>query len=134
MLKKKGMFFVLFILILLVACNKDEAEQTTNYTKNSWRPTFGVGGDYFASGGGNCRWQLFYITKGSDKSNAVQGPEFQLWIPSPVSKSHFFYRQTLGVYEFHTTVTDPKDLRLAPLQIGQRSSAAFLDFTVGWRF
>ena len=29
------MFFVLFILILLVACNKDEAEQTTNDTKNS---------------------------------------------------------------------------------------------------
>lgn len=35
MLKKKGMFFVLFILILLVACNKDVAEQTTNDTKNS---------------------------------------------------------------------------------------------------
>lgn len=106
---------------------------TTNYTKQAWRPTFGGGGDHFAADW-SCRWQLLYIMPGTDRQNAVQGPEFQLWLPSPASKSHFFYRQTLGVYEFHTTVTDPADKNLTALQTGERQHAGFLDFTFGWRF
>jgi len=106
---------------------------TTNYTKRAWRPTFGGGGDYFAPDW-SCRWQLLYITKGSGRSNGVQGPEFQFWLPSPASKKHFFYRQTLGVYLFHMTVTDPRDANLTAWQTSQKSHAAFLDFTFGWRF
>ena len=106
---------------------------TTNYVKNSWRPVFGVGGDHFSSDW-SCRWQTLYIFLGSDKSNGMQGPEFQFWIPSPLSKHHFFYRQTLAVYVFHTTVTDPLDAALTAAQMSERHSASFLDFTVGWRF
>lgn len=106
---------------------------TTNYTKKGWRPTFGLGGDHFAENW-SCRWQVLYITKGTDKINGVQGPEFQFWFPSPTSKSHFFYRQTLGLYVFHTTISDPTDRKLTAWQTSQRSTAGFLDFTFGWRF
>ena len=105
---------------------------TTNYTKKAWRPTAGVGGDYFSERF-SCRWQTLYISPGTDWQNGVQGAEFQLWMPSPASKSHFFYRQSLGVYEFHT-VTDRTDQQLTGWQRGQRDHAGFLDFAVGWRF
>jgi hypothetical protein len=75
-----------------------------------------------------------YITKGSDHSNAVQGPEFQLWLPSPASRSHFFYRQTAGVYAFHTTVSDPSNPLLTAQQSNDRRAAMFIDFSVGWKF
>jgi len=106
---------------------------TTNYTKSAWRPTFGLGGDHFAEDM-SARWQVMYITPGTDHSNALQGPEFQLWIPSPASKSHFIWRMTLGIYEFHSSVTDPSDRKLTALQIRDRQHAAFLDFSFGWRF
>ena len=106
---------------------------TTNYTKKAWRPTFGAGQDYFANDF-SCRWQAVYITKGSDHSNAVQGPEFQLWLPSPASKSHFFYRQTARVYAFHTTVSVPSNPILTAQQSNDRHAAMFIDFSVGWKF
>lgn len=106
---------------------------TTNYAKAQWRPTFGVGGDHFG-GDYSLRWQAVYVTPGNDKLNALQGPEFQLWLPSPTSRRHFFFRETLGVYEFHATITDPTDKALTAQQTANRSHAAFLDFTFGWRF
>jgi hypothetical protein len=106
---------------------------TTNYTKKGWRPTFGVGGDHFGDSL-SMRWQALYLLPGTDRLNALQGPEFQLWLPSPASRKHFFYRQTLGIYEFHTTITDPNDPALTALQTHDRHTAAFLDFTFGWRF
>jgi hypothetical protein len=106
---------------------------TTNYRKQAWRPTFGLGGDHFGDGY-SLRWQALYILPGTDRANAVQGPELQLWLPSPASRKHFFYRQTLGIYEFHTTVTDPTNATLTAQQIAQRHAGAFLDFTFGWRF
>jgi len=106
---------------------------TTNYTKKEWRPTFGAGQDYFAEDF-SCRWQILYVTKGSDRSNAVQGPEIQLWLPSPASKSHFFYRQTAGVYEFHTTLSNPGNPVLTSQQTSDRHAAVFVDFSFGWKF
>jgi hypothetical protein len=106
---------------------------TTNYVKSAWRPGFGVGGDHFATDW-SYRWQVLYLLPGTDKSNGLQGPELQLWLPSPASRSHFFYRQTLGIYELHTTVTDPTNATLTTAQMGDRHSATFLDFAVGWRF
>jgi hypothetical protein len=106
---------------------------TTNYTKAQWRPTFGLGGDHFGSDY-SLRWQALYIMPGTDKLNGLQGPEFQFWLPSPASGRHFFFRETLGIYEFHTTITDPTDRTLTAQQIANRSHAAFLDFTFGWRF
>jgi len=106
---------------------------TTNYTKKAWRPTFGVGGDHFGNGY-SMRWQAMYIMPGTDRANALQGPELQVWFPSPASRSHFFFRQTLGIYEFHSTITDPTNASLTAQQTAARSTAAFLDFAVGWRF
>lgn len=106
---------------------------TTNYTKSAWRPTFGVGGDHFGDGY-NMRWQAVYVMPGTDHLNALQGPEIQVWLPSPTSHSHFFYRQTLGIYEFHATITDPSNPVLTAQQKSSRNAATFLDFTVGWRF
>ena len=106
---------------------------TTNYKKEAWRPTFGMGGDYFGDRV-SLRWQALYILPGTDKSNGLQGPELQIWFPSPVSRSHFFYRETIGLYEFHQTVTDPSDPHLTAQQLSSRSVTSFLDFTFGWRF
>ncbi len=106
---------------------------TTNYTKQAWRPTFGIGGDHFGDGY-SMRWQTLYVMPGTDRLNALQGPQIQVWLPSPRSHSHFFYRQTLGIYEFHTTVTNPADPALTAQQTADRHHAAFADFTFGWRF
>ncbi len=106
---------------------------TTNYTKKAWRPTFGLGGDHFGDGY-SMRWQTLYVLPGSDRLNALQGPELQFCFPSPTSRKHFFFRQTLGIYEFHTTITDPTDASLTAQQTRDRHSAAFLDFVFGWRF
>lgn len=106
---------------------------TTNYDKRQWRPTFGLGGDHFGDGY-SLRWQTLYITPGTDHVNALQGPEIQVWFPSPASRSHLFVRETLGIYEFHTTITEPTNASLTAQQKSDRSAAAFLDFVIGWRF
>jgi len=106
---------------------------TTNYDKRAWRPTVGLGGDHFGNGF-SMRWQALYVTPGTDRANALQGPEIQIWFPAPTSRSHIFFRQTLGIYEFHATVTDPTNAVLTAQQKATRSTAAFLDFTFGWRF
>lgn len=106
---------------------------TTNYRKQSWRPSFGAGGDHFANSW-SFRWQALYILPGNDRSNALQGPELQFWFPSPASKSHLFFRETIGIYEFHTTVTDPSNLQLTAAQQSERHIGTFVDFTIGWRF
>jgi len=106
---------------------------TTNYTKQAWRPTFGLGGDHFGDGY-SLRWQALYIMPGTDHANGLQGPELQIWFPSPASRSHFIFRETIGIYEFHSTITDPTNVSLTAQQTSNRSTAAFLDFVVGWRF
>ncbi|HYA24127.1 MAG TPA: hypothetical protein VEF05_08195 [Terriglobales bacterium] len=75
---------------------------TDPYSKQSWHPAFGGGRDLFRENL-SMRAQLLYILPGTDHWNAVQGPEIALWLPSPASQSHFFYRQTIGLYEFHQT-------------------------------
>lgn len=106
---------------------------TTNYKKSSWRPAFGVGGDRLLDIS-TVRWQVMYITPGSDRSNALQGPEFQFWVPSPASRSHFIFRMSLGWYFFHMTVTDPSDRRLTAQQTADRYHTVFGGFRFGWRF
>jgi hypothetical protein len=88
-------------------------------------PAFGPGQDYFRDDL-SCRWQVLYITEGSDHSNAVQGPEIQFWLPSPASKIHFFYRQTAGFYEFRTTVSNPSHPVLTARQTRDRHPAVFV--------
>ena len=115
---------------------------TTKYTKSAWRPTFGGGKDYFHKdcAGKDCvadfsmRVSMDYVLPGTDHSNALQGPLFTLYLPSPAAKGHLFFRQTLGIYTFHQTVTDPSNSVLTQQQIGDRSITSFGELTVMYRF
>jgi hypothetical protein len=100
---------------------------TALYSKQGWRPTFGAGKDVIRENF-SMRAQAMYVLPGTDRLNAVQGPEISIWMPSPAPKGHFFYRQTLGIYEFHQTSV--------PANPGtqNRSVASFLEFTIMCRF
>jgi hypothetical protein len=100
---------------------------TALYSKQGWRPTFGGGTDIIREDF-SARAQIMYILPGTDRLNAIQGPEINIWIPSPATKAHLMYRQSLGIYEFHQTSV--------PGNTGMqdRSSASFLEFTLLYRF
>jgi len=99
---------------------------TIAYTKQAWRPVFGGGKDLVRENF-SMRAQVLYVLPGSDHLNALQGPEFSLWLPSPSSKSHLFYRQTIGIYEFHQTSVPGNS------GTSERSAANFIDFTILYR-
>ena len=100
---------------------------TIAYDKQAWRPSFGGGKDLFRDNF-SLRGQILYVLPGTDHQNAVQGPEISLWMPSPASRSHFFYRQTLAIYEFHQTSTPGNP------GTNERYAATFLQFTAMCRF
>jgi hypothetical protein len=115
---------------------------TTNYTKSGWRPTFGGGGDYFHK---KCAFEdcisdfsmrlgVDYLLPGTDHVNALQGPLVSVYFPSPSAKGHIFFRETIGIYEFHETVTEPSNLTLTRQQIGHRSVTSFGELTLMYRF
>ncbi len=127
---------------------------TTNYTKQSFHPSLGGGRDYVhkecAAEDCVARWsmrlQVDYKLKGAEHvdpkgctvpdgqcTNDLQGPEFSFYMPSPALAGHLFWRETLGVYTFHNTVTST-DPSLTALQKSQRSVASFLEFTMMYRF
>jgi hypothetical protein len=127
---------------------------TTNYSKQSWNRTMGIGWDYLAKecAAEDCvvnwslRAQVDYLFKGSEHvnrqgcsvpkgkcTNGVEGPKFVFYLPSPMSNSHFIFRGTLGVYDAHATVTSI-DPELTAAQIGQRSRAVFVEYTLMYRF
>ncbi|HEX8815934.1 MAG TPA: hypothetical protein VF753_10575 [Terriglobales bacterium] len=72
------------------------------YSKQAWRPAIGGGKDFFGEDL-SARAQLLYVFAGDDHQNGSQGPEFSLWLPSPALHRHFFYHQTLGIYQSHQT-------------------------------
>jgi hypothetical protein len=100
---------------------------TIAYTKEAGRPALGGGKDLFRENF-SMRAQVLYVLPGTDHLNAVQGPEISLWMPSPASRSHFFYRQTVGIYEFHQTSV--------PGNPGTNdwNAATFMQFTAMCRF
>jgi len=100
---------------------------TSEYAKQAWRPTFGGGKDIMRENF-SMRAQAVYILPGTDHLNAVQGPEIGLWLPSPASKSHFFYRQTVGVYEFHQTSVPGNS------GTNVRMASTFVSLTAMYRF
>lgn len=103
------------------------ALSTTAYSKQAWRPAFGGGKD-MGRENFSLRAQVLYVLPGSDHLNAVQGPEISLWLPSPASRSHFFYRQTIGLYEFHQTAVPGNP------GTGDRFTSNSLEFTAMYRF
>jgi hypothetical protein len=100
---------------------------TVDYSKQGWRPTFGAGKDIIREDF-SARAQVMYVLPGTDRLNAVQGPEINIWIPSPATQAHLMYRQSLGIYEFHQTSV--------PGNSGtqDRSGATFVEFTLMYRF
>lgn len=100
---------------------------TIAYDKQAWRPVFGGGKDLFHENF-SMRGQILYVLPGTDHQNALQGPEVSLWMPTPASRSHFFYRQTLGIYEFHETAVPGNP------GTNERYAATFLQFTAMCRF
>jgi len=100
---------------------------TVEYAKQAWRPTFGGGKDIMRENF-SMRAQAVYVLPGTDHLNAVQGPEISLWLPSPASKSHFFYRQTVGIYEFHQTSVPGNP------GTNVRMASTFVNLTAMYRF
>jgi hypothetical protein len=97
------------------------------YSKQAWRPAFGGGRD-FLGGNFSARAQVVYVLAGDDRLNGSHGPEFSLWLPSPALRRHFFYHQTLGVYEFHQTSV-PGDTGT-----NDHFVSLFAGFTIMYRF
>lgn len=115
---------------------------TTNYTKSAWRPTFGGNRDLFL---GECqspechrqftmRVGVDYVLPGTDWKNGSQGPQFSVYIPSPSLRRHLFFREKLGIYRFHDTVTDRTDPALTRLQTSKHGVDSFLELTLMYRF
>jgi len=100
---------------------------TSTYSKQFIRPAVGGGKDIFRESF-SMRAQLLYLLPGTDRLNALQGPEFSLWLPSPASARHFFYRQTVGIYEFHETSVPGNP------GTNDRSVASFSELTLMYRF
>ncbi len=100
---------------------------TSIYSKQGWRPTFGGGKDFMRESF-SARAQLMYVLPGTDRLNALQGPELSLWMPSPATHAHLFYRETVGVYEFHQTSVPGNS------GIQDRSFTTFVQFTVMYRY
>ena len=105
---------------------------TTNYSKQAWRPTFGVGKDVWRNTY-SLRLQAMYILAGSDKINGTQGPEISLTYPSPASNHRFFIRSVLNVYRFHTTDTFSDPVTSA-MQRDDHHVTGNLTFNVLYRF
>jgi hypothetical protein len=100
---------------------------TVLYSKHSWRPGFGAGKDFLREAF-SARAQALYLLPGTDHLNGLQGPELSLWVPSPATHHHWFYRQVLGIYEFHQTSVPGNP------GLNDRSVSAFLELTVMYRF
>jgi len=100
---------------------------TAPYSKEAWRPGFGAGKDFIRETF-STRAQALYLLPGTDHLNGLQGPELSFWFPSPAVHRHWFYRQVLGIYEFHQTSVPGNP------GLNDRSVGTFLEFTVMYRF
>ena len=105
---------------------------TTNYSKQAWRPTLGMGKDFTRSTY-SLRVEGMYILPGSDRINGNQGPEISLTYPSPAYNHHLFVRSVLLVYRFHTTDTF-SDPATSARQDSDHHVTAKLTYSLLYRF
>jgi hypothetical protein len=106
---------------------------TTNYSKAGSRPEFGGGYD-LRSRDFSMRMETDWITAGDDWQNGSHGPIITVTFPAPCEKRHFFWRQSVGVYSFHDTVTDRTNLSLTRLERSNKSMDSNLDGGLLFRF
>lgn len=106
---------------------------TTNYTKQGWGPMFGGGKDLIGDRY-SARLQAFYHGAGNDKINGVQGVEIGFYMPSPATKGHFFFRETVDIDVFHATVQPGATPAQIALYDSQHSAATYLTTGILIRF
>ena len=113
---------------------------TTNYTKGTNRYQLGAGYDLFIRSCEACRRHysmrinVDWVTVGNDWQNGSHGPDITMTWPSPREKRHFFWREEIAVYLFHTTVTEPNYPYLTRQQLADKSVDRFAEFGGIWRF
>jgi len=114
---------------------------TTNYVKQAFRPFAGGGKDwpstrvsvdYLRTLSEHVNQQGCTVPRGQC-TNAVQGVDFQWFIPSPRSGSHFLFRTDLTSFWFHTTVTTT-DPVLTKRQLGEHSVGSTLSYSMLFRY
>lgn len=107
---------------------------TNLYSKDAWHPRAGFGHD------GNFRttdYRLYaeYVFPGTDTLNGVQGGELSFWLPSIRNYNrHWFWRERVGGYFFHQTLSDIHDVQLVARQKANRSKFSEVQFTIMYRW
>jgi hypothetical protein len=113
---------------------------TTDYAKGGTRPQIGGGYDLFLHPCDGCRRNFSmrinvdWFMAGTDWQNGSHGPQTTLTFPAPIERRHLFWRQTLGIYRFHESLTAPGDPVLTRLQRSDKSMDSFADFGFIYRF
>jgi len=113
---------------------------TTNYTKSANRPQIGGGYDLVPRSCPVCRRDfsmriaMDWVMAGNDWQNGSHGPEITISIPSPREQRHWFWRERVGIYSFHQTVTDRGNIPLTLSQRANRSFAGYAIFGIVYRF
>jgi hypothetical protein len=113
---------------------------TTNYTKGGSRYELGGGYDWFQRICEACRRDFSmrvtvdWITAGTDWQNGSHGPNMIFTMPSPREKRHWFWRESVGMYRFHTSITEPGNVSLTRQQLAARSYGGVVDTAVLYRF
>jgi len=114
---------------------------TTNYVKEATRVFVGGGKDWPST-----RVSVDYLWTLSEHvnsqgcpvphgqcTNGVQGLDFQWFLPSPRSRSHFLFRMDFTPFWFHTTVTTT-DPVLTKQQLSEHSVGSTLSYTMLVRY
>lgn len=114
---------------------------TTNYVKQAWRPFAGGGKDWRPA-----RVSIDYLWTASEHvnrqgctvpngqcTNGLRGFDFQWFMPSPRSRSHFLFRIDLTSFWFHTTVTTT-DPVLTKQQMAEHSMGSTLSYSMLFRY
>jgi len=113
---------------------------TTNYLKHGSRAEIGGGYDIVTRRCPECRRRFSmrvnadWVLAGTDWQNGSHGPSITVTLPTPSEKRHLFFRENIGIYRFHDTVTDPANLALTRWQRDQRSITSYADFGAFYRF
>jgi hypothetical protein len=117
---------------------------TTEYTKSSWHPKFGGKRDFFVKNcmAENCQGEFTMrigadaFFGGNNRDNGTKGVLLTLYIPSPSLKGHFFFREKVGIYRFHDTVTTTPEIdrNVFNRQMSNHHFDSYMQATIMYRF
>lgn len=128
---------------------------TTNYTKGgdifaagSWHPEIGGGRDFSTRGTPLfMRVQAAYMARPSKEvthypdstscdgcGSGSHGADITLWFPSPEHPGHFFAKMNIVLFNFHDSITDPKNIPLTRQQVGNGHLGDSTEFMAGVRW